>query len=172
MKQLRNTRIKSLDDIDKDSTVIYTDKTTTSEALSKRSINFKIKSENRVFKPLLGKDHQDSFDMLTYGKGDIFANDDILLKGLIERSKDPSKYELLPDNYSIEPYAVMTRLDDKLMTDAVNRTINHLMLSGEFEGLYTSWFMEAIPPYQRSLKIPMSPLLRDVVRMPTHIVGN
>ncbi|QNP48399.1 amino acid ABC transporter substrate-binding protein [Diaphorobacter aerolatus] len=172
VKLKSNTAVRTLDDIGPDSTVIFTDKTTTADGLGKFNPNFRVKSTQKVFKLMKGKDHQDSFDLLTAGKGDIFANDDILLKGLIERSKDPSKYEFLPENFSLEPYAVMTRKDDEFMTTAVSKTITKLMLSGEFDNYYTSWFLEAIPPFNKSLKIPMSPLLREYVRMPTRIVGN
>lgn len=170
--KLKTTKISSISDVDENSKVIYTAKTTTEKALASANIIFKYKSDKKLYQTVLGADHQASFDLLTSGAGTLFANDDILLLGLKERSKDPSLYELLPEKYSIEPYGIMTRIDDKFLTTVVDKTVINTMRSGEFDKLYTRWFMQPIPPFNKPLNIPMSRFLADTVRMPSNIVGN
>lgn len=174
--KLKSNPLTSISEVDDKSKVIYTAKTTTEKALSTASIVFRFKAENKGFKTILGKDHQESFDLLTSTdkekRGDLFANDDILLLGLKERSKNPELYELLPEKYSIEPYSIMTRIDDKFLTTIVDKTVINSMRTREFDKLYSKWFMEKIPPFNKSLNIPMSRFLADVVRMPSNVVGN
>lgn len=170
--KLKSNPMKSISEVDDKSKVIYTSKTTTEKALSTASLVFRFKAENKTFQTVLGKDHQESFDLLTAGKGDLFANDDILLLGLKERSKNPELYELLPEKYSIEPYGIMTRIDDKFLTTIVDKTIIDSMRSGEFDRLYNRWFIQPIPPLNKALNIPMSRFLAETVRFPSNIVGN
>lgn len=170
--KLNSNPLTSISQVDEKSKVIYTAKTTTEKALSTASLVFRFKAEKKTFSTVLGKDHQESFDLLTAGKGDLFANDDILLLGLKERSKNPELYELLPEKYSIEPYGIMTRLDDQYLTTIVDKTVINTMRNGEFDKLYTRWFMQPIPPFNKALNIPMSRFLADVARMPSKDVGN
>lgn len=170
--KLKSNPLTSIADVNEKSKVIYTSKTTTEKALSTASLVFRFKSEKKTFETVLGKDHQESFDLLTAGKGDLFANDDILLLGLKERSKNPDLYELLPEKYSIEPYGIMTRLEDKYLTTIVDKAVIDTMRSGEFDKLYSKWFMQPIPPFNKPLNIRMSKFLAETVRFPSNVVGN
>jgi glutamate/aspartate transport system substrate-binding protein len=42
-----------------------------------------------------------------------------------------------------------------------------MMKSGELEKLYNKWFMSPIPPNNVNLQIPMSEMLRDLMRNPS-----
>ena len=172
--KLKTNPLKSISDVDSNTTIIYTKNTSTEQAIAKQSLVFKFKAQDKAFKTILGKDHQQSFDILSRSGCEtcIFANDDILLIGLKQRSSDPSKYEFLQESYSVEPYAVMSRKDDKWITTIADKTIVDLMKSHEFEKMYKKWFMQPIPPYGKSLDIPMSARLKDTIRMPTNVVGN
>ncbi|PMP82259.1 MAG: hypothetical protein C0175_03920 [Caldisericum exile] len=170
--KLKSNPITSIADVDENSKVIYTEKTTTEQALAGASRVFENKSTRNVYQRVIGKTYDQSFDLLTSGAGDFFAADDILLFSLKEKSKNPENYVFLKDKFSIEPYGIMTRKSDSWLTTIVDKTIIGMMRNGEFNELYDKWFMKPISPSNKALNIPMSRLLKDNVRMPSNIVGN
>ncbi|NJM42958.1 MAG: transporter substrate-binding domain-containing protein, partial [Brachymonas sp.] len=119
-------------------------------------------SDNKIdTEVLLGKDHADSMLMVDAGRAVAFAMDDILLFGLIGTAKNPAEWEVVGDALQVEPYACMMRKDDPKFAEVVNGTIGGLMKSGEFEKLYTKWFMQPIPPRNTAVGLPMNKELRD-----------
>ena len=110
---------------------------------------------------VLGKDHDDSVLMVDGGRAVAFAMDDILLFGLKGNAKNPAEWEVVGDSLQVEPYACMMRKDDPKFQELVNGVIGGMMKSGEFEKLYTKWFMSPIPPKGQNLSLPMSKELRD-----------
>jgi glutamate/aspartate transport system substrate-binding protein len=110
---------------------------------------------------LLGKDHDDAVLMVDSGRAVAFAMDDILLFGLMGNSKNPAEWEVVGDSLQVEPYACMLRKDDPKFQELVNGVIGGMMKSGDFEKLYTKWFMSPIPPKGQNLNLPMSKELRD-----------
>jgi ABC-type amino acid transport substrate-binding protein len=110
---------------------------------------------------ILGKDHDDSVLLVDSGRAVAFAMDDILLFGLMGKSKNPAEWEVVGDSLQVEPYACMLRKDDPKFQELVNGVIGGMMKSGEFEKLYTKWFMSPIPPNNQNLNLPMSKELRD-----------
>lgn len=122
----------------------------------------KYTSDNKLdTEVLLGKDHAESLLMVEAGRAVAFAMDDILLFGLIGTAKTPGEWEVVGDALQVEPYACMFRKDDPKFAEIVNGTIGGLMKSGEFEKLYTKWFMQPIPPRNTAIGLPMSKELRD-----------
>jgi ABC-type amino acid transport substrate-binding protein len=122
----------------------------------------KYTSDNKIDADvLLGKDHAESLLMVEAGRAVAFAMDDILLFGLIGTAKTPGEWEVVGDALQVEPYACMFRKDDPKFAEIVNGTIGGLMKSGEFEKLYTKWFMQPIPPRNTAIGLPMSKELRD-----------
>ncbi len=119
-------------------------------------------SDNKIdAEVLLGKDHADSMLMVEAGRAVAFAMDDILLFGLIGTAKNPAEWEVVGDALQVEPYSCMMRKDDPKFAEIVNGTIGGLMKSGEFEKLYTKWFMQPIPPRNAAVGLPMNKELRD-----------
>ena len=110
---------------------------------------------------VLGKDHDDSVLMVDSGRAVAFAMDDILLFGLMGNSKVPAEWEVVGDSLQVEPYACMMRKEDPKFQELVNGVIGGMMKSGEFEKLYTKWFMSPIPPKGQNLNLPMSKELRE-----------
>jgi ABC-type amino acid transport substrate-binding protein len=110
---------------------------------------------------VLGKDHDDSVLMVDSGRATAFAMDDILLFGLMGNAKNPAEWEVVGDSLQVEPYACMMRKDDPKFQELVNGVIGGMMKSGDFEKLYTKWFMSPIPPKGQNLNLPMSKELRD-----------
>lgn len=110
---------------------------------------------------LMGKDHEDSLLLVDTGRADAFAMDDILLYGLMANARNPAEWDVVGDALQVEPYACMLRKDDPQFQALVNGVIGGMMKSGEFEKLYTKWFMSPIAPRGQSLKLPMGKELRD-----------
>ena len=110
---------------------------------------------------VMGKDHDDSFLLVETGRAEAFAMDDILLFGLMGNARTPADWKVVGDSLQVEPYACMLRKDDPQFQALVNGVIGGMMKSGEFEKLYTKWFMSPIPPRKVNLQLPMSKELRD-----------
>lgn len=151
----KNSGVKNYADLNKKT---YATTSGTTNALVMR----KYVSENKIdTEVLLGKDHADSMLMVEAGRAVAFAMDDILLFGLIGTAKNPSEWEVVGDALQVEPYACMMRKDDPKFAELVNGAIGGLMKSGEFEKLYTKWFMQPIPPRNTAIGLPMNKELRD-----------
>ena len=169
---LATSKVEYMRDIPDGSNVIYTKGTTTEDAVRRFDITFNERSKLNLVNKLVGTDHQDSFSQVTDGKALMFLNDDILLRGLIAAAPHPENYRLITQVFTVEPYGVMTRLEDLKIQSIVNKVIIKSMQDGSFNKLYDKWFMQPIPPKGTSLNIPMSKALRDVVHFPTTVVGN
>jgi ABC-type amino acid transport substrate-binding protein len=151
----KSSQIKNYADLAK-KTVASTTGTTNAQVIRKYNAD-----SNLGMDIVLGKDHDDSVLMVDSGRAVAFAMDDILLFGLMGNSKNPSEWEVVGDSLQVEPYACMMRKDDPKFQELVNGVIGGMMKSGEFEKLYTKWFMSPIPPKGQNLNLPMSKELRD-----------
>lgn len=167
----KDNKLNKISDLKKGNSLIYTKGTTTEKAIEKYSIVFKTMNESNSFDKVIGNDHDESFRLLTEKKGDVFANDDILIFALIAKSEDRNIYKLLDDKLSVEPYAVMTRKNDDWLSLQVNKSIHSDMKSGKFDIMYDRWFMQSIPPFNQSMGIPQSPRLKETVRFPLNVFG-
>ena len=125
------------------------------------------KGQNLNVKNVYGKDHADSFLMVSTGRASAFVMDDVLLAGLIANSKNPKEFSIVGETLSVEPYGVMMRKDDPQLKAVVDRVIVGMMKSGELDKLYTKWFMSPIPPKNINLNLPMSPELKAAIKNPT-----
>ncbi len=110
---------------------------------------------------VLAKDHSDAMLLVDADRAKAFAMDDILLFGLMATAKNPAEWEVVGDSLQVEPYACMLRRDDPRFKEVVDGVIGGLMKSGEFDRLYTKWFMGPIPPNNINLRLPMAQQLRE-----------
>jgi ABC-type amino acid transport substrate-binding protein len=154
----KTSKIKNYTDLAK-KTVASTVGTTNAQMLRKYNTD-----QNLGMDIMLAKDHDDAVLLVESGRAVAFAMDDILLFGLLGNSKAPSEWEVIGDSLQVEPYACMLRKDDPEFQKLVNGVIGGLIKSGEFEKMYTKWFMTAIPPKNQNLNLPMSKELRDNLR--------
>ena len=150
----KSSGIKNYADLAK-KTVASTTGTTNAQVIRKYNAD-----NNLDMQLILGKDHDDSLLLVENDRALAFAMDDILLFGLRANSKNPAALEVVGDSLQVEPYACMLRKDDPEFKKLVDGTINRLMKSGEFETLYTKWFMSPIPPKGVNLNLPMSEQLK------------
>jgi ABC-type amino acid transport substrate-binding protein len=137
-------------------TVASTTGTTNAQVIRKYSADKKLDMQI-----VLGKDHDDSLLLVENDRAKAFAMDDILLFGLRANSKNPAALEVVGDSIQVEPYACFMRKDDPEFKTLVDGTLARLMKTGEFNRLYTKWFMSPIPPKGVNLNLPMSAELKD-----------
>lgn len=103
------------------------------------------------------KDHGQGFLALRTDRVDAYSTDDILLYGLIQKSRNPDDYHVVGDFLSYDPYAIMLPQNDSEFRLLVNSTLAELFRSGEIETIYNKWF--------EPMGVPMSDLLKASVRI-------
>ncbi|MBV8651569.1 MAG: amino acid ABC transporter substrate-binding protein [Alphaproteobacteria bacterium] len=116
---------------------------------------------------LIGRDHAESFAMLTQGKADAFATDDVLLYGLIATSPQGGDYHVVGDYLSYDPYGLMFRKGDPDFAAVVERSFTKLAESRDIVDLYDKWFEKRLPFTGERLDLPMSPQLVEFL----HVMG-
>ncbi len=154
----KSSNIKNYADLAK-KTVASTTGTTNAQVIRKYSAD-----KNLDMQIVLGKDHDDSLLLVESDRAVAFAMDDILLFGLMANSKNPASLEVVGDSLQVEPYSCMIRKDDPEFKKLVDGTITRLMKSGEFEKMYTKWFMSPIAPKGVNLNLPMSEQLKANIK--------
>jgi len=116
---------------------------------------------------LNGKDHADSFLLMSSGRAAAFFEDDILLVGMAASSQTPGDYALGSDGYSVDPYAIMLPKGDPEFKKLVDDVLVGLYKSGRINEVYDRWFMKPIPPRGITLGFPMGAALKKAIARPT-----
>jgi len=115
-----------------------------------------------------GKDHAESFLLLTNDRVAAFSEDDILLAGLAATSPTPNGFRLISiDGMLADPYALMMRRDDPQFKAAVDAALRNMFTSGEIQRIYDKWFLRPIPPHNVVLNFPMGDQLKRALAKPT-----
>ena len=96
------------------------------------------------------KDGSEAIAAIESGKADAFASDKLLLVGA--NLKDPQAYTMLPDDLSVEPYAIVVPRGDWAMRLAVNTGLAQIFRSGTVVAVFNGWFGQ--------VGLQMSPVLR------------
>jgi glutamate/aspartate transport system substrate-binding protein len=151
----------------RDKRVVTTKGTTSVKLLTERD-----KVRSLGLKLVEGRDHAESFNMVEKGEAEAFPMDDVLLFGLRASSSDPSRFIVVGDALSAEPYAIMLRKDDAPFKALVDREMGRIIQDGEIYKLYDKWFKSPIPPKGINMNMPIGHLLRDTLRFPTDKVGD
>ena len=76
--------------------------------------------------------------LLLAGKADAYASDRVVLAG-IKLAQGDNELELINQDFSFEPYALVVRRDDPDFRLAVNRALVGLYRSGEIDAVYVKW---------------------------------
>ena len=96
------------------------------------------------------KDGGEEIGMLEAGNVDGFASDKLLLVGA--HMKNPQALVMLPDDLSVEPYAIVLPRGDWAFRLAVNTGLAQIFRSGEVVGIFKAWFDR--------IGLQMSPVLK------------
>lgn len=148
-------------------TVVTTRGTTNAQTLADRG---QVRSLNLNLTE--SKDHAEGFAMVAQGKAAAFAMDDVLLYGLRAAAAHPADFQVVGDSLSTEPYAIIFRKNDTAFKHLLNQELSRIMLDGGIYRMYDKWFMQAIPPHNIKLQLPMSQLLRSSLRFPLEDVAD
>jgi ABC-type amino acid transport substrate-binding protein len=86
------------------------------------------------------KDHDEGLAGLQASRIDGYASDKVILVGLALRARGTTRFGLLPETLSYEPYGLMVRRDDSAFRLVANRTLARIYRSGAIRTLYAKWF--------------------------------
>jgi len=150
----KSSNVASIEDLRGKSIVVT--KGTTSEKMMKAM------NDERVLKMKIieSPDHGESFKTVDEGNALAFPMDDVLLYGLISKSKKPDDYAVVGKYLSVEPYAIMMRKDEPGFEKIVNRALIDLFQSGEIRRVYAKWFNT------KDLVVPLNPYLKEAFLAP------
>ena len=150
----KSSNVNSMEDLRGKSVVVTVG--TTSEKIVKTM------NDERVLKISIieSKDHGESFKAVEDGRAIAFPMDDVLLYGLISKSKKPDDFAVVGKYLSVEPYAIMMRRDEPQFEKIVNKALVELFASGEIRRLYAKWFNT------RDLTVPLNPYLKEAFAAP------
>ncbi len=150
----KSSNVNGIDDLRGKSVVVTVG--TTSEKI------LKAMNEERALKinVIESKDHGESFKAVEDGRAIAFIMDDVLLYGLISRSKQPGDFAVVGKFLSVEPYAIMMRRDEPKFEKLVNRALIDLFQSGEIRRIYARWFNT------RDLTVPLNQYLKEAFAAP------
>ncbi|MES2947349.1 MAG: amino acid ABC transporter substrate-binding protein [Pseudomonadota bacterium] len=98
--------------------------------------------------------------LVELGKVDAFAQDDILLYGLIGQSSNGEQLMVTGRFMSVEPYAFMLPKGDAGFREIVDKTMLALMSSGELLTIYKKWFDTD------RLRVPMNVYMKENIKFP------
>lgn len=127
---------------------------------NERAVKEAIKERNIENVDILSvKDHDQGFLALQTDRVDAYSTDDILLYGLIKKSKNPDDYKVVGEFLSYDPYAIMVPQNDSEFRLVVNKTLAWLFRTGKINDIYDKWF--------EPMGVPMSDALEDSIRLHT-----
>jgi ABC-type amino acid transport substrate-binding protein len=86
------------------------------------------------------KDHDEGLAALQTSKIEAYASDRTILIGLVLQARGTSRYALVSDDLSYEPYGFMVRRDDSAFRFVANRTLARTYRSGAIGAIYAKWF--------------------------------
>ena len=102
------------------------------------------------------KDHAQGWLALETDRIDAYGSDDVLLYGLISKSKAPDDYEVVGEYLSFDPYGLMVPRNDSTFQRLGTVVVADLMRSGEMAKIYAKWF----EPGPTNINMPLSDRLR------------
>ena len=86
------------------------------------------------------KDHDEGLAALQTSKIEAYASDRTILVGLVLQARGTSRYALVSDDLSYEPYGFMVRRDDSAFRLVANRALARIYRSGAIGAIYAKWF--------------------------------
>jgi ABC-type amino acid transport substrate-binding protein len=86
------------------------------------------------------KDRAEGISLLESGRADAFASDKLLLLGA--QVQNPQALTMLPDDLSIEPYAIVLPRGDWRLRLAVNAALADIYRSGQIIEIFNRWFAQ------------------------------
>ena len=151
----RGSGFRSIFDL-KGKSIVSIDGTTNADA-----IKFFSDKRNLGITLLSVTDRVEGYAMVTEGRADAFAADDVLLYAMIAQREAERQFIVVGDYLSYDPYGLMFRRDDPQFRDLVQATVRELAGSGDLSEIYHRWFIRRMPTGER-LNLPISPQLLEI----------
>ncbi len=145
----KDSGINEIEDLDGKAIAIV--QGTTNEKAIKRIM----KEKGLKIKIIPVKDHPQGWLALTSGRIDAYPTDDVLLYGLISKSKNPDQYQVTGRFLSYDPYGLMVPRNDSTYRRLGTVLLADLMRSGEMLEIYNKWFN----PGPTNINMPISDTL-------------
>lgn len=123
---------------------------------NEKAIKRVAKEKGINIKYVMVKDHPQGWLNLENGRADAYATDDVLLYGLISKSKKPDRFQVTGRFLSYDPYGIMVPHDDSTYRRLGNVVLADMMRSGEMQKIYDSWFN----PGPTNINMPISATLK------------
>jgi glutamate/aspartate transport system substrate-binding protein len=139
---------------------------TTAGTTSERIIRKMNEDQKMNMNIISAKDHGESFLTLETGRAVAFMMDDALLYGAIAKAKQPDKWTVTGTAQSKEAYGCMLPKDDAGFKKVVDAALAKVMISGEAEKIYGTWFTGPIPPKSLNLAMPISDDMKTLYKAP------
>jgi ABC-type amino acid transport substrate-binding protein len=98
---------------------------------------------------VLIEDRNVGMNLLNAGEIDALASDQIVLIGQVIEARIPSKYSIISEIYSYEPYGFVVRRNDADFRLAVNKAIAQIYRNGEHAEIFYKWIGRigiSVPP--------------------------
>jgi len=105
---------------------------------NERAVNEQIRARNLDLTVVAVKDRDEAIAALESAKVDGYASDKLLLVGT--QAKHPETLSMLPDDLSIEPYAIALPRGDWALRLAVNTGLARIYRTGEILPIFKKWF--------------------------------
>lgn len=109
---------------------------TTTEHVLRQSL----KAQRVDVELVLVKTPAEGLALVEDGKAAALAGDRIVLAVLALKAREPAKLQMLEQDYSYEPYALVLPRGDVEFRLSVNRELARLFRSGEITGILNEWF--------------------------------
>jgi glutamate/aspartate transport system substrate-binding protein len=151
----KDSGIKSVDDL-KGKAIGLSSGTT-----NEKAIKAYIAENNLDVKVTNVKDHSQGWLAMETGRVDAYGSDDVLLYGLISKSKSPEDWTVVGDFLSFDPYAIMVPRNDSTFQRLGTAVVAGLMRSGELAKMYAKWF----EPGPTKINMPMSDTLATAFKI-------
>jgi aspartate/glutamate/glutamine transport system substrate-binding protein len=123
----KGSKIKSIEDLKKGTTVLAVKGSTS-------SINIREKAPETTV--LEFENYAEAFTALKAGKGDALTTDDSILYGMAE--EDPS-FELVGGTFTEEPYGIAVKKGNQALVDELNKALKSLKDSGQYDEIKDKW---------------------------------
>ncbi len=134
LASMKGSGITEIEDLD--GKAIALAQGTTNEKAIKRIM----KEKGLKIKIVNVKDHPQGWLALTSGRVDAYATDDVLLYGLISKSKNADQFQVTGRFLSYDPYGLMVPRDDSTYRRIGTVLLADMMRSGEMLVVYNRWF--------------------------------
>lgn len=131
---------------------------TTAERLARK------KQSALGYQLIIERDYDEAFHMLSTGRAQAMALDDVLLAGLRANSKTPGAFKIVGPPLATEHYALVLPKGDAVFKARVDAVLADLFRNGEMAKLQKQWLQGPTPPNGVNLGFAPTPEVLEMWR--------